>query len=337
VLPCGRKKRKREIWKGENMKRLILVLAVLIGTPAFALTIDVNDIGGGDVAIEYSDANAANLPRAFGLVVTVDKGAFVSAIGGFITGESTSGTPGFGIFPGSIIIDVNDPNNTVYGNPIADACDPGSGNGTTTVVLELGSLYDGDGNSPNTSGTLAVLTIDCNGASDVNVVVTEEDTYRGGIILEDGTKDPNLTDNVIISADEPKCFPDTTPYAAQYADWVAMGEPNCWCSEASIPGDTSGNADDGSDYQCDGDSRDNGQIIDWRVYSNDLTDLIGSWKAKIGEGHLNPCADFTHDGQIIGWRVYSNDLTRLITNWKKTSVGGADPLPGDCPRPDATK
>ena len=108
------------------MKKFVVLLAVLIATPVFALSIDMNDLGSGVVAIEYKDANALNLPRAFALEFTVDAPATITLTPGSFksTGVSTSGSPGFGIYPARIVIDSNgDPCD--YGSPLADPCDPG--------------------------------------------------------------------------------------------------------------------------------------------------------------------------------------------------------------------
>jgi hypothetical protein len=177
------------------MKKLILVLTlVLIASPAFAAvsltlakqgTTNVYDLG-------YTGADTANLPRAFALDVVVTGGATITAVTPTMTGESTATTRGYGIFPGTIAIDSNGVV-TSYGSPVAPDTDPGAsgtGIGTAEVILELGSLYVGDANKPSItgSGTLCTLTIDCSGASQGKITVSEEDTYRGGVVLTNGTQ-----------------------------------------------------------------------------------------------------------------------------------------------------
>jgi hypothetical protein len=68
-------------------------------------------------------------------------------------------------------------------------------------VLEFGSLYLGDTNAPAMSGTLCTLTVNCNGSTSAfNVTATEEDTYRGGVVLEDGTApSPNLSATLLVA------------------------------------------------------------------------------------------------------------------------------------------
>jgi hypothetical protein len=180
------------------MKKLILVLAILLAVPAFgALSISLTQQGTSNlVDLNYADACSTNLPRAFALKIDVDSPAKITDVTNFKIGESNSANPGYGIYPARITIEANG-TVTDWGTPLAAPGDPGAGNGqgTNNIVLEFGSLYVGDGNAPATSGTLCTLTMDCNGATgNVNIVATEEDTYRGGVVLEDGdTPDPNLT------------------------------------------------------------------------------------------------------------------------------------------------
>lgn len=58
-------------------------------------------------------------------------------------------------------------------------------------------------------------------------------------------------------------------------------------------------------------------ILGYVVYTTDLAALAASWKAKIGDPHLNPCADVARDKHILGYRVYTTDLNCLVENWKK--------------------
>lgn len=175
------------------MKKICIVLALLIATPAFAaLSVYCEDEGSGVVAIKYSGADDGNRPAALALKITADSGAALTLNSGFKTGESTSGSPGYGIFPGSIYIDANgDPCD--WGNPLADPCDPGpgTGDGTGYVVIEMGALYNGASNKPLEADTLCTFTA----SASCTVTVQDEDTYRGGVVLEDSntTVDVNTT------------------------------------------------------------------------------------------------------------------------------------------------
>jgi hypothetical protein len=254
------------------MKKLILVLAILLSVPAFALNIDLvqQSPDGNKVDLNYAGADGNNLPRAFALKIVVDSPAKIAAVTGYKTnGESTSASRGYGIYPARIIIEANG-TVTSYGNPVAEPCDPGAGGGqgTNYIVLEFGSLYAPVGdvvNAPATSGTLCTLTMDCNGAIvDVNIVATEEDIYRGGVVLENGaTPDPNLSDSLV------------------YACATAPSGPNCWQLT-----------------QCHGDSKANGLQIN-------TTDLF-ALRTSFGKTYYptptdplyNPCADFSRDGKV---------------------------------------
>jgi len=117
------------------------------------------------------------------------------------------------------------------------------------------------------------------------------------------------------------CLPNTPEYAAQYAQWVALGKPDCWCNDYGDPR-APGN-------QCYGDAAGNVHRKGCIVFVADLTRLSDSWQAKIGDPHLDPCADFGHQSHRKGYIVYTTDLEILATNWMRTT------LPGDCPLTDA--
>jgi hypothetical protein len=190
------------------MKKTLLVLAVLaFVAPAMAgVSIDVNDLGGGVAAIQYTtDANVS----AFGLKVTVDAGT-IEAVSPNKVGESNSTSKGYGIFLGTI--DINSTTGDVdnYGSPVApnnpDKGTAGTGLDTNTVILELGALYE-DGNQPAWSGTLCQITVsEC---CKMTVVV---DPYPrcgqtagaqdAGAVLEDGTPVvPTLTGATAVDID----------------------------------------------------------------------------------------------------------------------------------------
>jgi hypothetical protein len=221
------------------MKKLILVLAlVLVASPAFALNLTLTQQGTTSVYdLGYAGADPGNLPRAFALDVVVTGGATISAVTPTMTGESTSGTPGYGIFPGTIAIDGNGVV-TSYGSPVAPDTDPGAsgtGIGTDEVILELGSLYVGGPNAPGTSGLLCTLTLNCGGASAGKITVSEEDTYRGGVVLEDGTS------ATVAAKDANSCVLDCLNQAvvpvAEWNAWVQFGKPDCWCCKRQCRGD----------------------------------------------------------------------------------------------------
>jgi hypothetical protein len=197
-----------------DMKKTLLMLTVLmLAVPAMAaVSIDVNDLGNGWAAIEYTaDSNVS----AFGLTVTVDSNATIDDVNNYHVGESTSSTKGYGIFLGTIVIDGNG-DVTSYGTPIAPNTDPGAsgtGLGTSTVILELGALYE-DGNQPPLSGKLCELKV--SGCCKMSVAgeatrCGEVSMVAAGAVLEGGSTavvidDTNCTDVQIDYNCGPACW-----------------------------------------------------------------------------------------------------------------------------------
>ncbi len=189
------------------MKKLALLVAVLlIATPAMAdVVFTIVDEGGLVARIDYvADANVS----AFGLIVTIDAGT-IDAISDYHVGESVTGSKGYGIFPGTI--DINSvtglPDN--YGTPVApdtDPCAAGTGLSTTTVILEMGALYE-DGNQPALSGTLCKLTV-----SEGCLMSLVAEPTRGGVVYADASSaTPDViaaTDVEIAGAGCPTCLGD---------------------------------------------------------------------------------------------------------------------------------
>ncbi|HBG78016.1 MAG TPA: hypothetical protein DDW84_04085 [Phycisphaerales bacterium] len=315
--PISKKKEKYYFSEVRKMKKLVLVLAIaLIAAPSFgAVTMTLTQVGDSNVYnVNYATSDA-NLPRAFALTVSVAGGGKISAVTPTMTGQCTEGTRGYGIFPGTI--DINGVTGFVnsYGSPVAPSGDPGAagtGLGTSTVVLEMGSLYV-DNNTPAASGILCTVTIDCNGAT-VNQTLSAalESTYRGGVVMEDGDQ-PAVT---IADATYTGCVPVVTEcYAgmADYAQWVDAGKPNCWCYVRQCKGD------------ADGLKQGDAKTGYYYVGTGDLTILTGAWKVlnpPFGPGLAGTqgCADFDHlkqgDAKTGYYRVGTGDLTILTTNWK---------------------
>ena len=185
------------------MRQVTLVLMVLLLTaPAMAILEleceDVNDPNNpGLCEIRYKNANPANLPRAFALTVDVNNGSKITDCN-----AGDANLVDFYIYPGTI--DLNDVNNPKFGSPVAPNDDPGaSGTGLTTgtIILEMGSLYQGGANAPNVNGVLCTVTVDGNSCV---LTVTPEENTRGGIVLEDGsTSDANTSCEVSL---DPACW-----------------------------------------------------------------------------------------------------------------------------------
>jgi hypothetical protein len=174
------------------MKKIIIVLAVLaLAAPALAgvtlhceLKAPKAGVTDANVVVTYDATSEPNLVRAYALGVSVNNGAVIKAIAGYKKGLSTSSNKGYGIFPGTIVIDAGG-NVLSWGTPVADAGDPdGPGQlGSGSIVTEQGSLYSGVGNEPAKSGKLFSFTVDKNCA-----VTIVENALRGGIVMESGNR-----------------------------------------------------------------------------------------------------------------------------------------------------
>ena len=308
------------------MKKLVMLLAVLIVTPAFALTVSLSDNGDGTVDLNYDATGDLTQPRAFAIVVSVNGGAFIDGVTPAVEGESAPGNLGFGIFPGTI--DINDVNGHVYdyGTPEApsgDAGAAGTGIGKSSVVLELGSLYEGargDGNEPNEAGTLCTISIDCNGAvGDINVFAVTEDEFRGGIVLEDLTSPAITVAPIGIECEAlvTTCRERLTPTEqALYDRYVAEGnEPLSWCWQFHCRGD----ADNLEEYLL--------FVGNLRIYYADLNKVGESWQ-KTPETGAHPDADVSHSEEYLlfvgNLSVYYDDLNLLGTYWTDTTAELSD-------------
>jgi len=302
------------------MRKMILALAVvLLAAPAWAgVTITVTKISDTKVAINYdATTELSQLVRAFALDVTVTDGNVVD-IDDYAVGDDNHG---YGIFPGnfSLYITVNpttglvdswaDPNYT----PVAPADDPGAlgGIGTSGATLEMGSLYDA--NAPAKSGMLCTVTV----STGTKKLCVTGNAIRGNIVMEDASEVIPVEACYTFITD---CFPSTF---TTYADWVTYGKPKCWCNKLVDPVAT-------GDYQCDGDADGvtSGAPYQYRIYTGDLSKVVGNWKKKMGAAGLDSCADIDHksSGSPYQYRIYTADLSKVVGNWKKKDAA----LPGNC-------
>jgi hypothetical protein len=279
-------------------------LAAFINLPAFGV-LDVNLViaDNDTISIVYRNADVANLPRAFALVVSIDGTGVFTGIKGYKTGESTSVSKGFGIYPARINI-ASDGTVNNYGSPLADSNDAGvtgTGLGTNKVVLEFGSLYFGDVNAPATSGTLCQL--DFTKGTATNITLSTEAVYRGGVILEDGETQIAVHADLCIGGCGPDyCLLSTAPY---YSAWVDFGKPACWCYKRQC--------------QCDADGIKSG--LYW-CYTSDLNILKSAYQKQDAALRGIPngiCADFDHTKSGL-YRVYTSDLNQFKQYYQKSIV-----------------
>ena len=299
------------------MKKIILALTILaIAVPAVADTVTVTavDEGEGVVALSYAVVPGPNLPRAFALDITVDAGTIDSV--------DTTGAQPFDIYMGTI--DVNQSTGVIdsNGTPVAPGTAPGAkaGLGTDGITIEMGSLYEkGVEPDPCASGLLIKVTV-----SDNCTLSLAENTTRGGIVMEDVSITPTVVLNG--TAVVKGCFP---PAHADYAEWQAVGEPDCWCYPRQCYGD------------ADGIKQGSAIMGFYYVGSNDLNILVPAYMVK--EPPKGPgistitdgiCADFARDKQgsaIMGfYRVGSNDLNILVGNYMVKEPPKGPGLATDC-------
>jgi len=148
-------------------QRILLIVAMLlIASPAMAaITITATQEavvdGNAVVRVDYSDDGTAGSTKVRGISfdLMVNVGTFAD-INSFKRGDSNTAEKGYGIFPGKFrdVINPGDACFAVSGyNPIcpnsfSDATETGLGK--NKIIVEMGSLYVGDANKPDASGTL---------------------------------------------------------------------------------------------------------------------------------------------------------------------------------------
>jgi hypothetical protein len=153
-----------------------------------------------------------------------------------------------------------------------------------------------------------LITLQVSG--DCNVTVSGNGA-RGNVVLESAVEaSTNLDVTCSVSGGAPDCFDSGH---ADYAEWVAVGKPTCWCYT----------------YHCDGDADGlklgNKKDGYFQVENADMTMILNSWKLASG---YDICADVTRsingnkkDGYF---RVENADMTVILNHWKNdgTLTGG---------------
>ncbi len=284
------------------MKKIIFVLVVLLlAVPAWATTVTITatQVGTTD-QVEIKYVSVGNLPRAFGLDITVTDGNIVACEPNMV-GECTADVKGYGIFPGTIVIEAD---GTVSndGTPVAPPGATGALGGIDTngITIEMGSLYV-DGNAPPLEGVLCTITVTksctvkiagnaarCGTGSALGVVMENPDeviieTYvPGGVIIPSKCLVVGqVVGGVLITQD-------------MYDLWVVLGEPLSWCYDCHYRCDTDGD--------CDVDGIDVGVLVNgWSVY--------------------DPRADTDNDGDVDGI-----DVGNMVTGWN-SGCGPCTPIP----------
>jgi hypothetical protein len=297
------------------MRKTLLVIAMLFTTAQVfgqAVTLTVVDEGDGWAAIKYSaDANVS----AFGLKVTADSGALFTAISDYNVGESTAGNLGYGIFPGTIVIDGTG-TVTDDGTPVAPNDAPGaegSGLGTTTLILEMGALYV-EGNEPGLTGTLIKVQVDnsCN-------VCVEGEPIRGNIVFTDGTAvEANDCEYILVGCIVPDVLDmdETEAGDAIVGAGLVVGDTTYQCDEVEAAGEVLSQEPAGStNVDC-------GTDVNLVVSLGPavVPDVVGMTQAN-AEAAIDAC-DFISLGNVTcNW-----DLTATVG-----TILGQDPGPGVVP------
>jgi hypothetical protein len=296
-LPNEKKKERKDV----TMRKLCFMLASLLLTaPVFAgVTVSCEQVPDtNQILVKY--VSDANLPRAFGLDITVDSGA---TIGTIVSGSTSSY---FWVYPGTI--DINDITGDIDnpGTPVAPSDDPCAlgGLGTSGMTIEMGSLYDPcdaqHPTGPSTTENLLKFTV----SSDCNITIAGN-SARGNVVLENTDEaDATYTGCAFVG----DCFPSSDP---KYGQWVTQHKPKSWCCDAQWLGDATG------DGKCN--------VLDLyavkRAYGT--TFATGPWGT--GNGAYNCAADFNHTGNVNVLDLY------VVKNHYGTTVGDACADIGDCP------
>jgi len=312
--------------EGCTMKKIIIALLVIVlATPAMAaVTLTAADEGNSDgwVSITYAaDAGEGKRPRAFGLNIEVSAGNIVDV--------DVAGAEPFRIYMGNVVIDVNG-DVADYGSPVAPATalDTPGQLGTSSIVIEMGSLYDpcipSNPNQPAYSGGLIRVQVSETCTLTVSANAVRADT---GVILEDQS-------SAVVSYTAAEAIPVslgcyTGPDAAE---WEAVGSPDSWCNARQCHGDA-----DGVENEYGAPDPFTGLYEKAWVSSEDVTVLVTGFRQTYGG---NPAvdtwisADFDHVNNEYGApdpftglyekaRVSSEDVTILITYFRQT-------VPADC-------
>jgi len=318
---CSSAERRKER-KDVAMRKLCFVLtALLLAVPAMA-TVDIECAQVGttaDVEVTYDATSDGNVPRAFGLDITVDSGATIDAL--------VSDSDEYWVHPGRIVI--TDGNLISEANALAVTGSTGAlgGLGTGGITVEMGSLWDESDtshpNQPPLSGVLLTFTV----SGDCNITIAGN-AARGNVVLE-STAEADVSYTGCAVALSTDCY--TGP---DFAEWVARGRPSCWCTPhqcyGDAAGDKSGNSKKGYYY----------------VGTTDLQILIDGWIkreppkgsgiiGRTGTGGVQlECADVAHDKSGNSKKGYyyvgTTDLQVVIDNWIRREPPKGSGIPSDC-------
>ncbi len=352
------------------MKRILLIAAMLLPLTSAMAAVTITAVDEGEVvydgvihhtiSIQYSavDVNV----RAFALDINVDNGTNIGdTIRDFNTGESIDPNTGYGIFP-SRFRDFIDPQNPDWGvsdyNPTTAWDEPGAENtglGWPKMVVELGTLYSGDGNQPEKSGTLFRFDVNSEGAEDCNLRMVVDD-LRGGVVGEDAVEITPVTFvgsplyiAFLVPPDAPTSitYPATSDNGRDTVSWVPAvtgGPADSYNVERNNGGgytpiysgpDTSFLTDEPNStsntyrVQAHNGAGDSGWttgtgpcVVAYCYYGADYTSqwlVVGRPRCWCYPRQCHGDADGKSEGMKKYW-VSTNDLTILTNAWNKTAA-----------------
>lgn len=272
------------------MKRILLIAAMLLPVASamagVTITADVNTTSHDHDGVKHKTVTigyASDVDvRAFALDITVDNGMRIGKDPpvDFLRGESIAPNKGYGIFPGRFRDYIN-PTTPDWGNanymPVTPEDAPGAedtGLGWPRMVVELGTLYSGDANKPNLSGTLFTFDVNSNGITDCNLRIALE-PLRGGVVGNDGNPlSTNLPTSTKVTFDctVPNVVdqPEATATAAITGAGFTLGTRTTACHSTIIAGNViSTNPAGGSSAPC-------GSAVDYVVSIGTVPAVPGS-------------------------------------------------------------
>lgn len=291
------------------MRKVLLSLLVLaLAAPSFAaVNITATDEGDGVLKLAYA-CTAGEVIRGLALKLDVASGDGVVAAAAdgavlatrFNTFIDYAFTTEAGA-PGTYVIGA--------GHPFANAAAAGVATFPATLYsVSMGCLDEFEKVQGGVTGAGDLMTITYALTEETKVAISA-DTLRGGIV-GDNITEINIQAEQILAPDG-ECMLPSHP---SYAQWVAVGKPECWCASVNP-------------RQCKGDADGLSQgKNNWWVSTNDLGILVAAWNKPVEQLTGNQiCADFDHLPQgKQNWRVSTNDLGILVANWNINNGPAAD-------------
>jgi hypothetical protein len=176
----------------------------------------------------------------------------------------------------------------------------------------MGRLDENQVAGPTVETCLVKIQLADGGAGSTDVTVAP-DTLRGGVVGSTFAVTSVYEDGAFTQVNfaAPDCY-----IGPDYAEWVAVGKPDCWCNAQQCHGDADGAIE----------TFGRANTPTW-VGDNDIAVLALSYRSAVGSEDI--CADFDHATETYGrantpTRVGDNDISVLAAWYRGTAV------PGDC-------